>query len=47
MYTITVVHVDGRRTVLRNYNRECIFRDAEKLENILYYKLHYRPIGQI
>lgn len=44
MYTITVVHVDGRKTILRNYNREWIFRDAGKLSNVLYYKLHYRPV---
>lgn len=46
MYTITVAHVDGRKTILRNYNREWIFKDAEALENVVYYKLSYRPITQ-
>lgn len=46
MYTITAVHVDGRKTVLRNYNRQWIFKDAEELGNVLYYKLSYRPVTQ-
>lgn len=46
MYEITTVHADGSKKILRSYNRELLFRNAAKLENVVYYKLIYRPIGK-
>lgn len=46
MYEITTVHADGSKKILRSYNRERLFREAAMLENVVYYKFTYRPIGK-